>query len=123
EHRDDTSRSQEVSQGEADDDPEPPCRLGDAHPSPDEVTEDGFEAVIGTLETADFELRVGDNPGEFLVKCIGLPSADYKRVLRGNFQRDDVVHPCKRLGELARLRRLEAHGVRMLVDERTNRVN
>src|SRR6267143_1429252 len=89
-------------------------------PSPDQVAEDGFEAVVRTLETPDVELRVRDNRREFLVKCIRLAGADQQCIVRGDFERDDVLHPGKGLRQLARVRRLDAHGMRVLVDERAD---
>src|SRR5438094_1921457 len=91
--------------------------------SPDEIPEHGVEAVVRALESADVELRVRDDLRELLVERIRLTRADEERVGFRELEGDDVFHPRQRLRELAGFRRLDAHGVRMRVDQRADRVD
>src|SRR5467141_321452 len=91
--------------------------------SPDQVSEHRVEGIVWTLEAADFELRVRNDRGELAVEGIRLARPDEQGVFRRNLQGDDVLHPRQGLRELARLRRLEPHRVRVLVNQQTDRMN
>src|SRR6267378_8662771 len=91
--------------------------------SPDQVSEHRVEGIVRTLEAADFELRVRDDRGELAVEGVRLARPDEQGVFRGNLQGDDVLHPRQGLRELAGLRRLESHRVRVLVDQRADRMD
>src|SRR2546425_989073 len=82
-------------------------------PSPDEIPEHGIEAVVRTLESADVEPRVRDDLRELLVERVRFAGADEERVGGRELEGNDVLHARKGLGELARFRRLDAHGVRV----------
>src|SRR5256712_11306311 len=91
--------------------------------SPDEIPEHGVQAVVGTLDSADLELRVCDDSRELSVERVRF-SRPYEEFLgRRKFERDDMVHPGERLSELTRSRRIETHGVGMGVDQRADRVD
>src|SRR2546427_5747051 len=91
--------------------------------SPDEIPEHRVETVIRTLEPLDLELRVRDDLGELSVERVRLSSAHEQHIGRGELERDHVFHPREGLGELPGFRRLNSHRMRMLVDERADRVD
>src|SRR5207249_9773133 len=100
-------------------------RTASARPvrSPDQISEDRIEAIVRALEATDLQPGVGHDRRELAVEGIGLAGPDEQGVLFGNLQRDDMLHPGEGLRELSRLRRLEAHRVRMLVDQGADRVD
>src|SRR5437899_10608919 len=88
--------------------------------SPDEIPEHGIEAVVRTLETAYVELRVRDDLRELSVERVRLACADEERVGGWELERDEVLHAREGLSELPRFRCLDAHRMRMRVDQRAN---
>src|SRR5712691_1765728 len=85
--------------------------------SPDQVTEHRVEGIVRTLEAADLELRIRHDRGEFAVEGVRFARPDEQGVFRSNLQGDDVLHPRQGLRELAGLRRLEAHRMRVVIDQ------
>src|SRR5436853_5799000 len=90
--------------------------------SPHEIPEHRVQAVIRALEAADLELRVGDDTRELLVERVRLTGSNQQRLRVGQFEGDDVLHPCQGLCELPRLGGLQADGMRVFVGEGSNRM-
>src|SRR6266545_1227838 len=90
--------------------------------SPDEISEDGLEAVVRTLHSPDVEPSVDDDLRQLAIEGVRLARSHEQRVRRGHLDRDDVVHPGERLREVPRPRGRDPDRVRMLVDERSDRV-
>src|SRR5712691_11933952 len=91
--------------------------------SPDEIPEDGVEAIVRALESADVELRVRDDLGKLSVERVRFAGAYEERIGRGELEGDDVLHPGEGLGELPGFRRLDSHRMRMLVNQSPDRVD
>src|SRR3990172_11888436 len=66
---------------------------------------------------------VDDDFWQLLVKRIRFSRAHEERVQGGEFEADDVLHPREGLGEVTRPGGHEAHRMRVLVDQGSNRVN
>src|SRR5437899_4257149 len=91
--------------------------------SPDEIPEDGVQAVVGALDSADLELRVRHDSRELSVERVRFSGAHEEFLGRRKFEGDDMVQPGERLSELTGSRRVETHGVGMGVDQRADRVD
>src|SRR6266540_1802362 len=90
--------------------------------SPDKIPEHGFEAIVRTLQTAHIEPLIRDDPRQVAIKRVRLARPNEQLVGRGHLDGHDVIHGREGLGDLSRLRRRDSNRMRMLVDQRADRV-